>query len=399
MFEHFSEQSMKVMALADREAAALKHDRVGTGEILVGLLVWAESKVGTKVSGGEDIAGVDAGELNSDKAEKFLRNFSALNLTAAKVRSEVKRITGSGAGERSSAYSFTPGAEVLLLLAYEEALNLCKRPGTEKVEPEHLLLALLRQDEGVACRILERLGLDDFSQLRAAVLSSLGVNQEELLEIRFEKARRQGQKVLPTRGELVDSGTIAGPGSLTDSKDFAHPGDLAMLATAKKLLAEGLQTGASLVDLPYSSYALELFKLAQEAASSHGHDVVGSGHLLLAALSMHKGLPLRVMAQCGVERYQVDEELSNILGPGSGVAPDSALAWSASCSKLLNLAAHEALEWHHSFIGLEHVLLVLLREHEGVAGRILEDFAVDKGTLRNKILADEQFGSLEALAN
>jgi hypothetical protein len=38
MFEHFSEQSMKVMALADREAAALKHDRVGTGEILVGLL-------------------------------------------------------------------------------------------------------------------------------------------------------------------------------------------------------------------------------------------------------------------------------------------------------------------------------------------------------------------------
>jgi ATP-dependent Clp protease ATP-binding subunit ClpC len=193
MFEHFSEQSMKVMALADREAAALKHDRVGTGEILVGLLVWAESKVGTKVSDGADIAGVDTGDLNSGKAEKFLRNFSALNLTAAKVRVEVKRITGSGAGERSSAYSFTPGAEVLLLLAYEEALNLCKRPGTEKVEPEHLLLALLRQDEGVACRILERLGLDDFSQLRGAVLSSLGVNQEELLEIRFERARRQGQ--------------------------------------------------------------------------------------------------------------------------------------------------------------------------------------------------------------
>ena len=110
---------------------------------------------------------------------------------------------------------------------------------------------------------------------------------------------------------------------------------------------------------------------------------------------MHKGLPLRVMAQCGVERYQVDEELSNILGPGSGVPSDSSMALSASCQKLLNLAAHEALEWHHSFTGLEHVLLVLLREHEGVAGRILEDFAVDKGALRNKILADAQFGSLE----
>ncbi len=377
MFEHFSEQSMKVMALADREAAALKHDRVGTGEILVGLLVWAET------SGGADNALAEAIDSKSEKAEKFRMNFAAFNLTAAKVRAEVKRITGSGAGERASAFSFTPGAELLLLLAYEEALNLCTRPGTEKVEPEHLLLALLRQDEGVACRILERLGLDDFSQLRSAVLSSLGVNQEELLEIRFERARRQGAKTQSVADYSPESSASV------DSKDRA------LLATAEKLLEDGLQSGASFTDLPYSPYALELFKVAQEAAATHGHDVVGSGHLLLAALSMHKGLPLRVMAQCGVERYQVDEELSNILGPGSGVPSDSSMALSASCQKLLNLAAHEALEWHHSFTGLEHVLLVLLREHEGVAGRILEDFAVDKGALRNKILADAQFGSLE----
>lgn len=377
MFEHFSEQSMKVMALADREAAALKHDRVGTGEILVGLLVWAEA------SGGADNALAEAIDSKSEKAEKFRMNFSAFNLTATKVRAEVKRITGSGAGERASAYSFTPGAELLLLLAYEEALNLCTRPGTEKVEPEHLLLALLRQDEGVACRILERLGLDDFSQLRSVVLSSLGVNQEELLEIRLERARRQGTKMQSVADYSPESSAIV------------DPKDRALLATAEKLLEDGLQSGASFTDLPYSPYALELFKLAQEAAATHGHDVVGSGHLLLAALSMHKGLPLRVMAQCGVERYQVDEELSNILGPGSGVPSDSSMALSASCQKLLNLAAHEALEWHHSFTGLEHVLLVLLREHEGVAGRILEDFAVDKGALRNKILADAQFGSLE----
>lgn len=377
MFEHFSEQSMKVMALADREATALKHDRVGTGEILVGLLVWAEA------SGGADNALAEAIDSKSEKAEKFRMNFSAFNLTATKVRAEVKRITGSGAGERASAYSFTPGAELLLLLAYEEALNLCTRPGTEKVEPEHLLLALLRQDEGVACRILERLGLDDFSQLRSAVLSSLGVNQEELLEIRLERARRQGTKMQSVADYSPESSASV------------DPKDRALLATAEKLLEDGLQSGASFTDLPYSPYALELFKLAQEAAATHGHDVVGSGHLLLAALSMHKGLPLRVMAQCGVERYQVDEELSNILGPGSGVPSDSSMALSASCQKLLNLAAHEALEWHHSFTGLEHVLLVLLREHEGVAGRILEDFAVDKGALRNKILADAQFGSLE----
>ncbi|CAN5469762.1 hypothetical protein BH11CYA1_BH11CYA1_20160 [soil metagenome] len=349
MFEHFSDQSMKVMALADREAAALKHDRVGTGEILLGLLLWAEQST-----------------------EKFQRNFAAFNLTSEKARSEVKRITGSGAGERASAYSFTPGAEVLLLLAYDEALNLCTRPGTEKVEPEHLLLALLRQNEGVACRILERLGVADFALMRASVLTGLGVNQEALLDARFEKVRRQGIRV------------------------EAEASDLAMLATAENLLAQTVKADIAATALPYSPYAIELFRLARESAAIHGHDVVGSGHLLLAVLSMHKGFLLRVMAQCGVERYQVDEELSNILGPGSGVHTELSgdMAWSASCSKLLNLAAVEAVDWHHAFVGVEHVLLVLLREHEGVAGRIMDDYIVDKGALRNKILADEQFGTV-----
>lgn len=210
----------------------MKHDRVGTGEILVGLLVWAET------SDGADNALAEAIDSKSEKAEKFRMNFAAFNLTAAKVRAEVKRITGSGAGERASAYSFTPGAELLLLLAYEEALNLCTRPGTEKVEPEHLLLALLRQDEGVACRILERLGLDDFSQLRSAVLSSLEVNQEELLEIRFERARRQGAKMQSVADDSPESSASVAPK------------DRALLATAEKLLEDGLQSGASFTDLP-----------------------------------------------------------------------------------------------------------------------------------------------------
>jgi hypothetical protein len=50
------------------------------------------------------------------------------------------------------------------------------------------------------------------------------------------------------------------------------------------------------------------------------------------------------------------------------------------------------VEWHHALTGVEHIMLVLLREHEGVAGRILEDFDVERAILRNRIMADEQFG-------
>lgn len=332
---------MKVMALADREAAGLNHDRVGTGEILIALLSWFESEASA------------CGPL-------------PLPLKAVDARAEVARITGSGAGVRTSAYSFTPSGEKLFLFAYDEALNL--RPSStvasvdKIVEPVHLLLALLREEEGVACRVLEKAGVDDFAAVRVEILQGLGVNQEDLIAVRGVQEQSETAKLFVDQPVDEATGQIA------------------------------------LAGLPgFSGHARELVALAHEAALNHGHDVIGSGHLLLAALSMHKGLLLRTMACCGVERYQVDEELSSILGPGSGLRLQSAghdeqIMWSPASTKLLQLAAVEAMEWHHALTGVEHIMLVLLREHEGVAGRILEDFDVERAILRNRIMADEQFG-------
>lgn len=348
---------MKVMALADREAAGLNHDRVGTGELLVALLTWFEDGGRPQI------------QAQSDGA-----NF-AMPLKADDARAEVRRITGSGAGVRTSAYSFTPSAEKLLLFAYDEALNLrFEMAGALKddkiIEPEHLLLALLREEEGVACRVLEKAGVNDFAALRVEIMQAMGVNQEDLI------------------GDLQASLQVSrGEVSIANSLSKGYP-------------FEAIDENSALPQ--YSGHARELIAVAQEAASNHGHDVMGSGHLLLAALTMHKGLLLRAMSRCGVERYQVDEELSNILGPGSGVAASradsdagSVINVSPACAKLLQRSAVEALEWHHGFIGVEHILLVLLREHEGVAGRILDDFNVERAILRNRIMADQQFGKLD----
>ncbi len=54
--------------------------------------------------------------------------------------------------------------------------------------------------------------------------------------------------------------------------------------------------------------------------------------------------------------------------------------------KVLELALREALTLDHNYIGTEHILLGLVRENEGVAGRILLDFDADSETVRNAVI-------------
>ncbi len=123
MFERFTEQARQVVVLAQEEARTLKHDYIGTEHILLGLLREQE--------------GVAAGVLES------------LEITVERVRGQVLRIVGTGDAVISQ-IPFTPRAKKVLELALREALNL----GHNYIGTEHILLGLVRENEGLASRIL-----------------------------------------------------------------------------------------------------------------------------------------------------------------------------------------------------------------------------------------------------
>ncbi len=124
MFERFTERARLVVVLAQEEARTLKHDCIGTEHILLGLVREQE--------------GLAARVLES------------LGITVERVRAQVERIVGAGEEVTSGQIPFTPEAKMVLQRALREALSL----GHSYIGTEHILLGLVRENEGVGARIL-----------------------------------------------------------------------------------------------------------------------------------------------------------------------------------------------------------------------------------------------------
>ncbi len=189
MFERFTERARQVVVLAQEEARTLKHNYIGTEHILLGLLREEE--------------GLAARVLES------------LDITVERVRAQVVRIVGSGEEVTSGQIPFTPRAKKVLELALREALSL----GHNYIGTEHILLGLVRENEGVAARIL--LDFDaDSEKIRNEVIRMLS----------GPGGRRQGA------GAGAGSGSGPGEGGKKSSKLLDQFGrNLTKLAADGKL--------------------------------------------------------------------------------------------------------------------------------------------------------------------
>ena len=205
MFERFTERARQVVVLAQEEARTLKHNYIGTEHILLGLLREEE--------------GLAARVLES------------LDITVERVRAQVVRIVGSGEEVTSGQIPFTPRAKKVLELALREALSL----GHNYIGTEHILLGLVRENEGVAARIL--LDFDaDSEKIRNEVIRMLSGpgSRQRLRQRRFGCGRsgaRRGQEILqaarPVRPQPDQAGRRgqARPGRRPRDRDRADHAD------------------------------------------------------------------------------------------------------------------------------------------------------------------------------
>jgi ATP-dependent Clp protease ATP-binding subunit ClpC len=130
VFERFTDPARRVVVLADGEARLLHHDYIGTEHFLLGL-----------IGEGDNVAARVLGQCG-------------VTLDAARV--EVGGLIGRGGSALSGQIPFTSRAKKVLELALREA----SQHGDHHIGPEHILLGLIREGEGVAVQVLDRLGVD-----------------------------------------------------------------------------------------------------------------------------------------------------------------------------------------------------------------------------------------------
>src|SRR5262245_16660435 len=182
MYERFTDRARKVMQLANQEAQRFNHEYIGTEHILLGLV-----KEGSGV------------------AANVLKN---LDIDLRKIRLEVEKIVQSGPDiVTMGKLPQTPRAKKVIEYSIEEARNL----NHNYVGTEHLLLGLLREQEGVAAQVLMNLGLK-LEDVREEVLNLLGHNM----------ATEESGSTGPTGGEKQARGKSKTPALDSFGRDLTE---------------------------------------------------------------------------------------------------------------------------------------------------------------------------------
>src|SRR5688500_72431 len=200
MYERFTDRARKVMQLANQEAQRFNHEYIGTEHVLLGLI-----KEGSGV------------------AANVLKN---LDVDLRKIRLEVEKLVQSGPDMVTMGkLPQTPRAKKVIEYSMEEARNL----NHNYVGTEHILLGLLREQEGVAAQVLMNLGLK-LEEVREEVLNLLGHG------IEGEGTERGGREGVGVSGSSSESSQSSGRGSKSKTPALDSFGrDLTELAKQSKL--------------------------------------------------------------------------------------------------------------------------------------------------------------------
>ncbi|MBI2844621.1 MAG: ornithine carbamoyltransferase [Armatimonadetes bacterium] len=128
---------------------------------------------------------------------------------------------------------------------------------------------------------------------------------------------------------------------------------------------------------------------AQEEAGRFGENYVSTEHLLLALVKDNDNRAVRVLDRLGVSAGRVRSEIERQVSRGDGrLGQDVQLTPRAK--RVIDLAYDEARQLNNNYIGTEHLLLGLIREGEGLAGRVLAKLGVDLDRARKGIISLEE---------
>jgi ATP-dependent Clp protease ATP-binding subunit ClpA len=240
------------------------------------------------------------------------------NLKDARV--EVEKIVGRGSGLVQVEIPFTPGAKRLVELAWQESKNLAHN----YIGTEHLLLGLLRTTDGTALKVLSNMDI-----------STSALEDEVMVRL---------------TGEV----TVAMFDRFTDK-------------------------------------ALQAVMLAQEEARLLRHRLVGTEQILLGLIAEDTGIAAKVLKTNGANLKSIRAEVEKIKGselysePSNRASSTKFLAteipFTARAKRVIKLARLEADSLSDRFVDTAHLLLGIIKEHDGVAAQALKQLSISPETL------------------
>jgi ornithine carbamoyltransferase len=300
MWQRFTEKARRAVFHAQEEAARLRQSYVGTEHLLLGLIRESESVAAVLLA--------------------------RMRVPLDRIRAEVEQELPPAHESIPYDMQLTPRAKRVIDLAYEEA----RRLNNNYIGTEHLLLGLIREEGGLAARVLVKLGAD------------LERTRREVHAMQEEEPQDQPQRSQPQPDARPK-----------DHQQESRGGPRFTKRTTRALF------------------------LARVAATRLGRNRVDTEHILLALVRETGTAAIRILERLGITPQQVREAVRNE-PPSEPAAPDD-MQLTPSARRVVELAREEAGD---DFIGTEHLLLALALQKQGLAARVLEKLGLDPDRIR-----------------
>ncbi|HEX6484403.1 MAG TPA: Clp protease N-terminal domain-containing protein [Ktedonobacteraceae bacterium] len=150
----------------------------------------------------------------------------------------------------------------------------------------------------------------------------------------------------------------------------------------------------------FTKGARHVLVLAQEEAQRFQHNYIGTEHLLLGLLREREGVAAQVLTNLGIEEDQARHAVEAIIGCGERIVLGE-MVLTPRTKKVFEFAVDEAYRLNHRLIGTGHLLLGLIREGDGMAAGVLENFGLHLEQVRTetlRVLRQQHQGQEEAPA-
>jgi ATP-dependent Clp protease ATP-binding subunit ClpC len=136
----------------------------------------------------------------------------------------------------------------------------------------------------------------------------------------------------------------------------------------------------------FTDRARKVINLARQEAQKLNHDYIGTEHVLLGLVQEGTGVAANVLRNLDIDLKKIRLELEKFVKSGSPTMTVGQLPFTPRAKRVLELAVEEANNLNHNYIGTEHLLLGLLREHDGYAARVLMSLGVKLEDVREEVM-------------
>lgn len=344
-FDKFDEHAKQTLGFAQVAAQRFSHNYIGTEHLLLGLL---------------DVTDCMA-----------ILVLASMGIEPQKVRNAVEFIIGRGDRIVLGEIGLTPRAKKVIELAVDEA----RQMNHNYIGTEHILLALIREGEGIAAGVLESFGV---TLARA--------HHQTYLVLEANKPPRQAASTEAKQPETAQRSS-----SVEQNSPYVPP------SVPFTSLTQGGYD-------PFTKRARKVLDFAQEESSRLSHNYIGTEHLLLGLMDVPDGVAMQVLDNMGVEPGKVRSAIDFIVNHPERILAGGEIGLTQRSKKVLELAVDEARRMNLPYVGTEHILLGLVREGEGIAAGVLESVGVNFEKARRHTITvlgihDLSEGTFESEAN